>query len=154
MCYQCQFVLFLNVSASTQILHFHSTSATDATYTTHDPIRKLMLVSASQVLLNWNTVECTRGHNSLKKKKWKCIWIMFSCSIVVVFYFSINQLLIFRLITLVSASLAHATAVPRTSAGTAQHRVSALWTLHWNSHLRWAAVYSMLILWIINAFSF
>lgn len=89
-----------------------------------------------------------------KKKKWKCIWIMFSCSIVVVFYFSINQLLIFRLITLVSASLAHATAVPRTSAGTAQHRVSALWTLHWNSHLRWAAVYSMLILWIINAFSF
>lgn len=52
MCYQCQFVLFLNVSASTQILHFHSTSATDATYTTHDPIRKLMLVSASQVLLN------------------------------------------------------------------------------------------------------
>lgn len=61
---------------------------------------------------------------------------MFSCSVVVVFYFSINQLLIFRLITLVSASLAHATAVPRTSAGTAQHRVSALWTLHWNSHLR------------------
>lgn len=87
-------------------------------------------------------------------KKVKGLSVCGSCSVVVVFCFSINHLFIFRLITLVSASLAHATAVPRTSAGTAQRHVSALWTLHWNSHLRCAPVYSMLILWIIHAFSF